>query len=213
MRKKTKILVSLPLIVLALLIGIWIAMSFFFNVDTVGYEVLEKQGRIEIRHYPSYLIAETLVDADFKEAGNKAFRRLFNYISGSNKKQESISMTAPVSQVETSENIAMTAPVGMQQAEGKYAVSFLMPSKYTIETIPEPLDESVIVKEIPAQKVAAIRYSGSWSQARYEAKKASLESFMATKGLVSVGEPVFARYDPPFQVWFLRRNEVLIPVE
>lgn len=213
MRKKTKILVSLPVIVLALLSGIWIAMSIFFKVDTVGYEVLEKQGRIEIRHYPSYLIAETVVDADFKEAGNKAFGRLFNYISGHNRKQESIAMTAPVSQVETSEKIAMTVPVSMQQAEGKYAVSFLMPTEYTMETIPEPLDESVVIREIPAQKVAAIRYSGSWSQERYEAKKALLESFMETKGLVPVGEPVFARYNPPIQVWFLRRNEVLIPVE
>ena len=213
MRKKTKILISLPLVVFVLLIGAWITMSFFFKVDTVGYEVLEKQGRIEIRQYPSYLIAETLVDADFKEAGNRAFGRLFNYISGNNKKQESIAMTAPVSQIETSEKIAMTAPVSMQQAEGKYAVSFLMPSKYTMETIPEPLDEKVIIREVPAQKIAAIRYSGSWSQERYEAKKASLESFMTTKGLVPVGEPVFARYNPPIQIWFLRRNEVFIPVE
>lgn len=122
-------------------------------------------------------------------------------------------MTAPVSQTETSEKIAMTAPVNMQQTQGKYAVSFLMPSQYTLETIPEPLDESVIIKEISAQRIAAIRYSGTWSQERYEAKKSSLEKFIETQELVPTGEPVFARYDPPFQIWFLRRNEVLIPVE
>ena len=213
MRKKTKILVSLPLIVLVLLSGIWISMSIFFKVETVEYEVLEKQGRIEIRQYPSYLIAETVVDADFKEAGNRAFGRLFNYISGHNRKQESIAMTVPVTQTETSEKIPMTVPVSMQETEGLYAVSFLMPAKYTMETIPEPLDEKVVIREVPAQKVAAIRYSGTWTQERYETRKATLESFMETKGLMPVGEPVFARYNPPIQIWFLRRNEVLIPVE
>jgi hypothetical protein len=213
MKKRKKVVVSVILIALTLLCGIGLIMSIFFKVDTVGYTVLEKQGKFELRQYPSCLIAETVVDADFKEAGNVAFGRLFKYISGHNRKQESISMTAPVSQAGISEKIAMTAPVNMQQAEGKYAVSFVMPSKYTLGTLPEPLDETVVIKEIPVQKIAAIRYSGTWSQERYEAKKASLEEFLQAKGLVSTGEPVFARYDPPFQVWFLRRNEVLIPVE
>ncbi|MBN2570412.1 MAG: heme-binding protein [Deltaproteobacteria bacterium] len=183
------------------------------GIEKPKYTVLDKQGKFELRHYPSYLIAETVVDSDFKEAGNIAFGRLFKYISGHNRKQESISMTAPVSQTNTSEKIAMTAPVNMQQTEGKYAVSFLMPSRYTLETLPEPLDDSVVIKEIPPQKIAAIRYSGTWSQERYEAQKASLQEFLQTNGLVPTGEPVFARYDPPFQIWFLRRNEVLIPVE
>jgi len=97
-------------------------------------------------------------------------------------------MTAPVSQTNTSEKIAMTAPVNMQQTEGKYAVSFLMPSRYTLETLPEPLDDSVVIKEIPPQKIAAIRYSGTWSQERYEAQKISLEEFLQTKGMVSISE-------------------------
>ncbi len=197
------VLLLLPLLLCSCAVGI----------ETPKYTILEKQGKFEIRQYPSCLVAETVVDANFKEAGNIAFGRLFNYISGNNRKQESISMTAPVSQTEPSEKIAMTAPVNMQQTEGKYAVSFLMPSRYTLETIPEPLDESVIIKEIPAQKVAAVRYSGTWSQERYEANKAILMEFVQMKGLVLTGEPVFARYNPPFELWFLRRNEVLIPVE
>lgn len=183
------------------------------GIEKSHYTVLEKEGRFEIRQYPPQLIAETVVDADFNEAGNIAFRRLFDYISGSNRKQESISMTAPVSQTDTSEKIAMTAPVNLQQAGGKYAVSFVMPSKYTLQTLPEPLDETVVIKEIPACKAAAVRYSGTWSQKRYEEKKASLNNFIQKKGLAAIGEPVFARYDPPFQLWFLRRNEVLIPIE
>ncbi len=183
------------------------------GVEKVRYTVLEKEGSLEVRRYEPYLVAETLVDSDFKEAGNVAFRRLFDYISGKNKTQESIAMTAPVNQQPKSEKIAMTAPVTQQAAEGKYAVSFVMPSQYTLQTLPQPLDETVVIKEVPGYKAAVVRYSGTWSQKRYEAKKAALETFMKKKGQTAAGEPIWARYDPPFQVWLLRRNEVIIPVQ
>jgi len=181
--KINRLLLLIVLILLPLLL-----CSCTIGIEKPNYTTLEKQGKFEIRQYPSCLIAETVVEADFKEAGNLAFGRLFKYISGNNRKQESISMTAPVSQTNTSEKIAMTAPVNMQQTEGKYAVSFLMPSRYTLETLPEPLDDSVVIKEIPPQKIAAIRYSGTWSQERYEAQKISLEEFLQTKGMVSISE-------------------------
>ena len=163
---------------------------FFCSCETVGiekakYEVIEKEGKFELRQYKLQIVAETIVEAGFDEAGNIAFRRLFNYISGENRKKESIAMTAPVNQESSSEKIAMTAPVNQQKSEGKYIVSFLMPSKYTMETLPEPLDPAVTLKEIPAYKVAAIRYSGTWSQKRYETKRASLEEFLKQKELVS----------------------------
>jgi len=142
-----------------------------------------------------------------------AFNRLYNYISGRNITQESIRMTAPVNQAASTGKIAMTAPVNHQQTQGKYAVSFLMPYKYTLETIPQPLDPSIVIKQVPARKIAAIRYSGTWSHNRYEQKKSILESFIQEKGLTPTAQPIFARYDPPFQLWFLRRNEVLIPVD
>jgi hypothetical protein len=82
-----------------------------------------------------------------------------------------------------------------------------------METLPEPLDPAVILKEIPAHKAAAIRYSGTWSQKRYERKRVSLEEFLNRKELVAAAKPIFARYNPPFELWFLRRNEVIIPVE
>ena len=183
------------------------------GIEKSEYTIVEKQGKFEIRSYMPQIIAETIVEADFDDAGNIAFRRLFNYISGQNRKKESIAMTAPVNQKTPSEKIAMTAPVNQQKSEGKYTISFLMPSKYTMATLPEPLDQNVLIREIPARKLAAIRYSGTWSRKRYEANTAKLEVFIREKGLRSTGEPIFARYDPPFQIWFLRRNEVLIPVE
>lgn len=184
------------------------------GIEKAKYTVLEKQGAFEIRQYQPQIVAETIVEADFADAGNIAFRRLFDYISGNNRRKESIAMTAPVNQkTGSSEKISMTAPVNQQKSEGNYVVSFLMPSKYTMQTLPEPLDPSVKIREIPAHKMAAIRYSGSWSRERYEAKKTLLEKFIAERGLQITGEDVFARYDPPFQIWFLKRNEVLFPVQ
>jgi hypothetical protein len=183
------------------------------GIEKAKYEVVDRQGKFEIRQYRPQIVAETVVESDFDDAANVAFRRLFDYISGENRKKESIAMTAPVSQKGGSQKIAMTAPVNQQRSEGNYSVTFLMPSKYTMETLPEPLDPAVKLREIAARKIAAIRYSGSWSRKRYEANKALLEEFIAMKGLRITGQDIFARYDPPFQLWFLRRNEVLIPVE
>ncbi len=183
------------------------------GIEKAKYTVIERAGKFEIRRYESQIIAETIVDSGFDDAGNIAFRRLFNYISGNNRRKESIAMTAPVSQKADSEKISMTAPVNQQKSEDKWAISFLMPSKYTMDTIPEPLDSNVTLREIPPRKMAVIRYSGTWSRKRYEQKKSNLEQFILDKGLKIIGEAIFARYDPPFQLWFLRRNEVLIPIE
>jgi len=121
-------------------------------------------------------------------------------------------MTAPVSQEEDYEKISMTAPVNQQIEAGKWRVTFMMPSGYTLETLPEPLDERVKLKKVEGKLVAALKYSGTWSKKRYEKKKERLESLIQERGLISMGEPVFARYNPPFMPWFLRRNEVLITV-
>ena len=183
------------------------------GIEKPKYKVIEKEGRLEIRAYPPQIAAETLVQADFDKSGNIAFRRLFKYISGQNRAKQSIAMTAPVNQKAASQKIAMTAPVTQQKFKENYTVSFVMPAKYTLETLPEPLDPNVVLQEIPARTLAAIRYSGTWSQKRYETHKEKLLEFIQKKERKITGEPIFARYDPPFQLWFLRRNEVLIPIE
>ncbi|MHC4743486.1 MAG: SOUL family heme-binding protein [Planctomycetota bacterium] len=197
---------------------ILISIFLIFSCATVGiekakYEVIDKKGKFEVRLYAPQILAETIVDSDFDEAGNIAFRRLYSYISGENRTRESIKMTAPVNQKKTSQKIAMTAPVNMEKTAGKYSVTFLMPSKYTMQTLPEPLNPEVRLREMQARKIAAVRYSGSWSKEKYEAKRELLEQFIKEKGLRITGPDIFARYDPPFQLSFLRRNEVLYPVE
>ena len=201
-----------------LLCAVGFYLILFGGCNAVGlekakYSVLEKQGRFELRRYESSIVAETVAESDFGEAGNIAFGRLYQYISGENRTKESIPMTAPVGQEARSERIAMTAPVGQERSGDTWVVSFLMPSKYTMKTLPEPVDPTVTLREIPARKMASVRYSGTWSWKRYEERRARLEEFISGKGWRIQGEPVFARYDPPFQLPFLRRNEVLIPVE
>ena len=187
--------------------------GFVLGIEKAKYTVLEKEGAFEIRRYEPCIVADTVIESDFDEAGNVAFRRLYNYISGQNRAKETISMTAPVIQEVDSQKIAMTAPVGQQKLGDKWVVSFLMPSEYTMETLPEPLDANVVLKQVPERKMAAVRYSGTWSKKRYEQHREKLKEFIGQRGLTITGEYIFARYDPPFQIFFLRRNEVLIPVE
>jgi hypothetical protein len=182
-------------------------------IEKAKYTVIEKDGAFERRQYEPQIVAETFVEGDFEEVGDEGFRRLYGYISGKNRKKESISMTAPVSQAANSEKIAMTAPVGQERVGGTWRITFLMPSTYTLETLPEPLDSRVGLRKTPGQLMAATRYSGTWGRERYEERKAQLLEWIQNRGLRPTGEPVFARYNPPFMPWFLRRNEILIPVE
>jgi hypothetical protein len=181
-------------------------------LEEARYTVLEREGDFELRQYEPQIVAETLVEGDFQEVGNEGFRRLYDYISGKNRKQQDIPMTAPVSQEGASEKLPMTAPVNQEQVGGKWRITFLMPSQYTLETLPEPLDARVQLTKVPGKLMAAFGYSGTWSRGRYEEKEKRLKELIRQKGLIIVGAPVFARYNPPFMPWFLRRNEVLIPV-
>ncbi|MBN2419917.1 MAG: heme-binding protein [Deltaproteobacteria bacterium] len=181
-------------------------------IEEAKYSVIEKEGAFEIRKYFDHIVAETYVDSSFKDAGNIAFRRIFKYIDGNNTTNSTIAMTAPVSQQKKSEKISMTAPVNMQNLSGTYRISFLMPSKYTMETIPRPLDERVKVKEEQGKTFAAYKYSGGWSEKKYEKMKKKLLEIIAEKKLKVRGEPIFARYNSPFMPWLFRRNEILIEI-
>lgn len=181
-------------------------------VQEAQFTVVERHGNLELRAYSPQLLVETVVNSSQEEAGNIAFGRLFRYISGENARRQSIAMTAPVGQQLSGEKIAMTAPVGQQPSGGGWAVSFMMPGGYTLETLPVPNDPSLRVREVPARRVAAIRYSGTWSEARYLTYKRKLEAWIRERGLTVTGDAIWARYNPPFTLWFLRRNEVLIPV-
>ena len=183
------------------------------TVEEAKYKVISKAGNFELRDYATYVVAETVVDGTLEDAGNKAFNRLFGYISGKNRSRDKIAMTAPVSQEAASEKIAMTSPVEQQRAKGGWVVSFMMPVSYSLETLPVPEDPDVRLRQIPGRRVASVRYSGTWSEKRYLRYRQELESWIDKKGFRILGEPIWARYNPPFTPWFLRRNEILIPVD
>lgn len=182
-------------------------------IEKAKYTVLEKEDNFELRQYEARIVAETHVEGSLKESGDDGFRRLYNYISGDNKKKQSISMTAPVGQEAGSEKIAMTAPVTQEKKDSQWRITFIMPATYTLETLPQPTDERVKLLEEPGRLMAAVRYSGTWSEASYQKNKSLLEAYIQKRGWTQKGVAVWARYDPPFMPWFLRRNEVLIPVE
>ena len=182
-------------------------------IEEAAYTVVKQEDRFELRDYTAHVLAETVVEGTLEEAGNNAFNRLFRYISGENRARAKVAMTAPVSQERTGEKIAMTAPVGQQRVQDRWAVSFMMPAAYTLETLPEPNDPQITLRQVPARRMAAVRYSGFWSEENYLRYKAELEAWIEKTGLNIAGEPVWARYNPPFMPWFLRRNEILIPVE
>ena len=180
--------------------------------EEAPYTVIKTDDIFELREYAPQVLAEIIVDGDLEGAGNKAFRPLFRYISGDNKSRDKIAMTTPVSQEQKGEKISMTAPVSQQSVQGKWAVSFMMPASYTIETLPTPDDPNIKLRQVPARRAAAVRYSGFWSEKKFLRYKLELENWITANNLKIIGDPVWARYNSPFTPWFLRRNEILIPI-
>ncbi len=183
------------------------------TIEKAKYTVVEKEDDFELRQYESRIVAETYVEGSLKDSGKDGFRRLYDYISGDNKEKQSISMTAPVGQEAGSKKIAMTAPVNQEKKDSQWRITFIMPAEYTLETLPQPTDERVTLLEEPGRLMAAVRYSGTWSEASYQKHKSLLEEYIQKRGWTQKGAAVWARYDPPFMPWFLRRNEVLIPIK
>lgn len=180
------------------------------------YELVNRRDGFELRRYPAHLVAEIEVDGSFDEAPNRAFRPLAGFINGANHSRRQIAMTAPVTQQAAGpEKIAMTAPVVQQPAArpGSYLVQFVMPSGFTAQTLPVPEDARVRRREIPQQLAAAVRFSGRWTRKGFEERGAALRRAVVTAGLRPAGPVRYARFNPPWTPWFLRRNEAVQPVQ
>ncbi|MCW4009474.1 MAG: heme-binding protein [Candidatus Bathyarchaeota archaeon] len=168
-------------------------------VETIEYEIIRKVGKVEIRRYPKIVIAK--VD----NPQTDAFNLLYTYITGENKQQSKVKMTAPV----MSQKIAMTSPVFSESD----SMAFVMPKEFTLETTPEPLDERVKIAEVPARLVAALRFSGGWSGEHFEKKTQELLNALVEAKIKLKGQVFTMLYNPPFIPGFLRRNEVAVEVE
>ncbi len=192
-----------------LLLGIQSGLA----AEEAAYKVVKKEGGKELRAYEPQILAEILIEGTLEDAGNKAFRPLFKYIDGHNTSQQKIAMTAPVSQEKAGEKIAMTSPVSQEKVGEKWSVSFMMPATFTMKTIPTPTNKNITLRLKPAHRMATIRYTGRWSKEGYETHLELLESWMKKQDLTPIGSPIWAKYNAPFIPWFMRRNEVLIPVK
>lgn len=208
-----------PVLALQLLALLFLSARPAAASDEAVYAVVEQDGSFELRQYAPMLAAETLItNADFDDAGNIAFNPLFRYISGNNRGQKKIAMTTPVVQTaDTGEKIAMTTPVIQQagtagNAAGGYRVAFIVPSTYTLETVPEPLDPNVRIVATPARLVAALRFSGWLTEDLNRKKEQALRAELVQRKLTASGEAIAAQYNAPFVPGPFRRNEVLIPV-
>jgi SOUL heme-binding protein len=206
----------IAVLVAILLFLLWIAYGYFSvrSIEEPAYTVRDIRDGYEVRVYAPHIVAEVHVSGTYDEALTQGFRQIADYIFGNNTARSAIAMTAPVGeQASTSQAIAMTVPVGESESNGEHVISFVMPSTYTLETIPLPNNKKVALRLVPAHAVAALRYSGSTSAAVVAKKKELLLSILKRDGVTATGIPQSAFYNPPWTPPFMRRNEVLVDIK
>ena len=193
---------------LLLLLTLTAMPSFSHAIEEPRYEVIRQFDNVELRQYAPYVVAELVLDATAEDAGSRAFPILAGYIFGKNKGERKFAMTAPVTQTAAPVKMEMTAPVTQAAAPAVMRVQFVLPEGVTLESAPEPLDPRVELRLVTASQWAAIRYSGTWSQANYGEHLGQLQAALAAAGVATQGQPVLARYNGPMTPWFMRRNEI-----
>ena len=199
--------------------------------ETPEYIIESKDEDFEVRLYPGYILAQVDVESDYDQAIGKGFQILANYIFGGNKKRSNIPMTAPVSgeNVNASEKIPMTVPVTEESVESEkikmtvpvteediekhiYRISFTMPSKYTLETLPEPEDNRIFFKEVKNQKMAVIRFRGRVNHKLANKETEELKKWLNKEDIEPKSNFIVAQYNNPAVPGFFRKNEVMVKI-
>lgn len=211
--------------ILVAIFGGWTAVGYSStkDIETPKYTLIEKKKGYELREYAAYIRAEVTLEGEYRDTLYGGFRKVADYIFGNNTGSADIAMTAPVLQDQPaapkSEKIAMTAPVLQDQPatsgkEGasKYTVAFVMPSQYTLETLPKPNNAEVQLRQVPAQRYAVMKFSWYATEARAQRKIKALLERMQADGLSPAGPAMVAQYDPPWTPPYMRKNEIHIPV-
>jgi len=208
------------LIILGVILVGWFLYSWLSvrNIEEPTYSVLNTAEGYEIREYDSYIIAETTIEGakDRSDAATKGFPIIAGYIFGDNISENKIAMTAPVNTEEAdSEKIAMTVPVNTEEYEGDgvYKISFVMPSKYTLDTLPRPNDSRVLIREVSSYKVAVRRFTWLAKEAAVKKQEGLLLSALGRDNIETMGEINIARYNPPWTIPFMLRNEVQVKIK
>ena len=208
MKKKWTMITSI--IALILIVGV-LAGPVMSDVEKPDYKVIQSEQNIEIRQYEPMIIAEVEVDGKREDAIGDGFRLLADYIFGNNTVQQVISMTAPVQQKEN-QKIAMTAPVQQQSMGKSWRMSFVMPSKYSMDSSPVPNNNRIRLKEILTKKFVVIEFSGTNSNENVTEHENQLMNYIEENQIKINDLPKYAFYNPPWSLPFLRRNEVMIEI-
>jgi hypothetical protein len=195
----------------ALILGLCLTGACAIAAEEPAFTVSLAQGDFEVRAYSALVVAQVSVTGDRKAAASSGFRLLAGYIFGGNTAQQKIAMTAPVMQA-ASQKIPMTAPVLQSESDGAWVISFIMPKGSTLENLPRPNNPKVQIKTVPPARMAVVRFSGLARPDTIAAKTAALQGFVTAQHLHAIGPPALAQYDPPWTLWFLRRNELVIPI-
>jgi hypothetical protein len=196
-------------------------------IEEPSFEVVRKEGAMEIRKYAPFIVAQTWVQGDMDEASSRGFRLIADYIFGNNvavgeRTAAKIAMTAPVTMAPeaASQKIAMTAPVTMAPqaaasapgTDQRWRVHFVMPRQYTLATLPKPNNPEVQLEEVPTKWFAVLRYSGLNTNARVQQRNEEALAWVQAQKLTPLGAPQLARYDPPWTLPPFRRNEILVEI-
>jgi DNA gyrase inhibitor GyrI len=184
-------------------------------LESPKYTIISTEKKFEIREYQGYVVAVAQVDGDYNSALNNGFRILADYIFGNNTKKAHIAMTAPVTQVyaDKSEKIEMTVPVlASSSGSRKYRISFMMPAKYSIDTLPQPNNKEITFNKVDGHRAAVIRFSGILDKKLALKKQGELESWLKANRLVPKSDYIYAQYNPPWIPGPFRRNEILAEV-
>jgi hypothetical protein len=207
-----KIMIWLVIVVIIVITAVIVWTTIVSNVEQAKYTVVESFGDIEIRDYSPMIVAEVDVSGDRDTAANKGFRLLADYIFGNNTAANKIAMTAPVMQ-KTNMNIAMTAPVIQEGNGDKWKVRFVMPSSYTMNTLPKPNNSLIKLIPVAGRRFVVIRFSGLASKKNLQTHEQMLIDFVKAKKIETMSEPIYAFFNPPWTLPPLRRNEIMMEVK
>ena len=203
----------------------FLCIGNIMEIEEPKFEGVLTDGTFEIRNYAPYIVAETWVEGDMDEASSKGFRLIADYIFGNNQSvistpSEKIALAKPATVVPQSAKIAMTAPVTIEpqmnsmsiETSKQWLVKFIMPSQYTLTTIPKPKNSAVYLREVSSKRYAVLKYSGFNFQSRVQTKTHEVLDWAAKRNLQVIGQPQLSRYDPPWTLPMLRRNEIMIEI-
>ena len=207
-----KLIIYTSLFIILILIAL--SGTIMSQVNEPRYKVLSFEENIEVREYAPMLVAQVSVTGERKTAISAGFRILADYIFGNNEGRKKIAMTTPVEQQE-GEKISMTAPVIQQESLDNlhWNIRFVMPSEYTIDTLPRPKSPQIEIIPVPSKRYAVIRFSGLATKGILQKNLGALQRYTVVKKLQGIGKPIYAFYNPPWTLPFLRRNEIMIDLE